>query len=229
MSCPARLSGSSGTTAPANRPSSRFLSGAYTADSGAIYINGEPVQIRTPRDARRQGIETIYQNLALADNLDATANVFFGRELVRRMGILDHDRMRVETRNVLDRLRVRIKSLKEQVANLSGGQRQAIAIGRAIYFDAKVLIMDEPTAALGPEETRNVADLIRNLKSEGVGIFLVSHDLHDVFDLSDRIAVLKTGRVVETVRTEHVTKDEVLGMIILGQRSASNGLLASRS
>lgn len=100
--------------------------------------------------------------------------------------------------------------------NLSGGQRQAIAIGRAIYFDAKVLIMDEPTAALGPQETEQVGDLIRQLKSQGLGIFLISHDLHDVFDLSDRITVLRHGRVVGTVRTSEVSKDEVLAMIILG-------------
>jgi D-xylose transport system ATP-binding protein len=199
----------------------KILSGAYTADSGEIRIDGVPVHLRSPRDARKHGIETIYQTLALADNLDASANVFFGRELVRRMSLLDHDSMRVETGKVLDRLRVRMKSLRSKVADLSGGQRQAVAIGRAIYFNAKVLIMDEPTAALGPEETKKVGDLIRNLKSEGVGIFLVSHDLHDVFDLSDRIAVLKTGKVVETVRTSEVTKDDVLSLIILGQRSAS--------
>jgi D-xylose transport system ATP-binding protein len=199
----------------------KILSGAYAADSGRILISGEPVQLRSPRDARRYGIETIYQTLALADNLDAAANVFFGRELTRQFGLLDHDNMRVETRKVLDRLKVRIKSLRAQVADLSGGQRQALAIGRAIHFNAKVLIMDEPTAALGPEETKKVGDLIRNLKREGVGIFLVSHDLHDVFDLSDRIAVLKTGKVVETVRTQDVTKDDVLSLIILGQRGSS--------
>jgi D-xylose transport system ATP-binding protein len=201
----------------------KILSGAYTADSGQILIDGEPVHMRSPRDAKRYGIETIYQTLALADNLDAAANVFFGRELTRRFGFLDHDHMRVETRKVLDRLKVRIKSLRSPVADLSGGQRQAVAIGRAIYFNAKVLIMDEPTAALGPEETKKVGDLIRTLKSEGAGIFLVSHDLHDVFDLSDRITVLKTGRVVETVNTKDVTKDEVLGMIILGQRPSGKG------
>jgi D-xylose transport system ATP-binding protein len=200
----------------------KMLSGAYTPDSGEIRVDGEPVQLRSPRDARRFGIETIYQTLALADNLDVPSNVFFGRELVRSFGFLDHDRMRVETQKVLDRLRVKIKSLRSQVSDLSGGQRQAIAIGRAIYFNAKVLIMDEPTAALGPEETKKVGDLIRSLKKEGVGIFLVSHDLHDVFDLSDRITVLKTGKVVETVRTSEVTKDEVLSMIILGQRRGLN-------
>ena len=196
----------------------KILSGACSADRGEIFIKGDKVQMRSPRDARRLGIETIYQSLALADNLDCAANVFFGRELTRGFGFLDGGAMQSETRKVLDRLRIQIRSLKERVANLSGGQRQALAIGRAIYFNARVLIMDEPTAALGPEETRKVGELIRQLKTEGVGILLISHDLHDVFDLSDRITVLKTGRVVETVRSCDVTKDEVLGMIILGKR-----------
>lgn len=207
----------------------KMLSGAYRPDSGEIRINGEAVALRSPRDARRYGIETIYQTLALADNLDAAANVFFGRELVRGIGVLDHDRMQVETRKVLDRLRVKIKSLRAQVSDLSGGQRQAIAIGRAIYFNAKVLIMDEPTAALGPEETEKVGELIRNLKREGVGIFLISHDLHDVFDLSDRITVLKNGKVVETVLTKEVTKDDVLSLIILGERYAGAQKIAALS
>ena len=207
----------------------KMLSGAYTPDSGEIRINGEAVALRSPRDARRYGIETIYQTLALADNLDAAANVFFGRELVRGIGVLDHDGMQVETRKVLDRLRVKIKSLRAQVSDLSGGQRQAIAIGRAIYFNAKVLIMDEPTAALGPEETEKVGELIRNLKREGVGIFLISHDLHDVFDLSDRITVLKNGKVVETVLTKEVTKDDVLSLIILGERYAGAQKIAALS
>ena len=197
----------------------KILSGAYNADHGEIFVRGQKVLMRSPRDARRLGIETIYQSLALADNLDCAANVFFGRELTTHLGFLDSGAMQSETRKVLDRLRIRIKSLKERVANLSGGQRQALAIGRAIYFNAKVLIMDEPTAALGLEETSKVGELIRQLKMEGVGIVLISHDLHDVFDLSDRITVLKTGRVVDTVRAQDVTKDQVLGMIILGQHS----------
>ena len=126
--------------------------------------------------------------------------------------------MASEIQGVLERLQIKIPSIREPVINLSGGQRQAVAIGRAIYFDAKFLIMDEPTAALGPQETRMVGDLIQRLKSEGIGIFLISHDIHDVFDLSDRITVLNGGQVVDTVRTQDVTKDQVLGMIILGKR-----------
>jgi D-xylose transport system ATP-binding protein len=198
----------------------KILAGVYTADSGQILINGRPVDIRSPRDARTYGIETIYQNLALADNLDATANLFLGREIVTPFGMLDEEAMEHQARQVLDRLKLRLPSLHEIVANLSGGQRQAVAIGRAIHFNARVLIMDEPTAALGPEETAKVGDLIRALAGEGIGIFLISHDIHDVFALSDRLSVLKNGRLVGTVRTGEVTKDEALAMIIMGERTA---------
>ena len=198
----------------------KILAGVYTADSGQILIDGRPVDIRSPRDARGHGIETIYQSLALADNLDATANLFLGREIVTPFGMLDEEAMEHQARKVLDRLRLRLPSLHEIVANLSGGQRQAVAIGRAIHFNARVLIMDEPTAALGPEETAKVGDLIRALAGEGIGIFLISHDIHDVFALSDRLSVLKNGRLVGTVRTDEVTKDEALAMIIMGERTA---------
>ena len=193
----------------------KVLSGAYQADSGQIFVGGNEVHIRNPQDAQAQGIETIYQTLALADNLDAVANVFLGREKINGV-VLNEDIMEVEARKTLDRLRVKIPSLRIPVANMSGGQRQTVAISRAIYFKAKTLIMDEPTAALGPEETRKVGELIKALKAEGVGIFLISHDLHDVFDLSDRLTVMKNGKVVGTVNTKDVTHDDVLGMIIAG-------------
>jgi len=130
---------------------------------------------------------------------------------------LNEDVMEAEARKVLDRLKLNLPSVKEKVSNMSGGQRQAIAIARALYFDAKVLIMDEPTAALGPQETAMVASLTKQLKTEGLGIFLISHDLHDVFDLADRISVLKNGKLVGTVNVEDVTQDEVLAMIIAGK------------
>lgn len=195
----------------------KILSGAYKADSGQILVEGHEVRINNPQDSQRQGIETIYQSLALADNLDAVANVFLGREKVNGV-TLNEDEMEVEARKVLDRLRVKIPSLRVPVSNMSGGQRQTVAIARAVYFKAKVLIMDEPTAALGPEETSKVSELIQALKNEGVGIFLISHDLHDVFDLADRCTVMKNGRVVGTVNTKDVTQDEVLGMIIAGTK-----------
>jgi D-xylose transport system ATP-binding protein len=194
----------------------KVLSGAYQADSGQIFVNGQEVHIRNPQDAQNQGIETIYQTLALADNLDAVANVFLGREKINGV-VLNEDIMEVEARKTLDRLRVKIPSLRIPVSNMSGGQRQTVAISRAIYFKAKTLIMDEPTAALGPEETQKVGELIKALKAEGVGIFLISHDLHDVFDLSDRLTVMKNGQVVGTVNTKDVTHDDVLGMIIAGK------------
>jgi D-xylose transport system ATP-binding protein len=193
----------------------KILSGAYRADAGQIRVSGQEVDIGSPHDSQRLGIETIYQTLALADNLDAVANVFLGREKVNGI-VLSEDEMEVEARKVLDRLKVKIPSLRVPVANMSGGQRQTVAIGRAVYFKAKCLIMDEPTAALGPEETQKVSELIQALKAEGVGIFLISHDLHDVFDLADRVTVMKNGRVVGTAKTSDVSQDDVLGMIIGG-------------
>jgi D-xylose transport system ATP-binding protein len=158
----------------------KILSGAYRPDSGEIRIRGEKADIATPRDAKRHGIETIYQTLALADNVDAAANIFLGRELVTGWGTLDDAAMEAETRKVMARLNPHFRRFKEPVRALSGGQRQSVAIARAIYFDARILIMDEPTAALGPAETKQVGDLVKELKKQGIGIFLISHDIHDV-------------------------------------------------
>jgi D-xylose transport system ATP-binding protein len=196
----------------------RALSGAHRPDSGEILIRGEPAQISNPRDAKSYGIETIYQTLALADNIDAPANLFLGRELMTRWGTLDDSAMEDQTRKVMARINKNFTNFTMPVKSLSGGQRQAIAIARAIHFEARILIMDEPTAALGPAETAQVRDQIRHLKDEGVGIFLVSHDIHDVFDLSERISVMYHGRIVDTVHKADITPDEVLGMIILGKR-----------
>ena len=194
----------------------RTLSGARPPDAGQILVNGQPITIGNPRDAKALGIETIYQTLALADNLDAPANVFLGRELTGT-GTLNDAAMESATRKVIGRLNPNFKNFKTPVLRLSGGQRQAVAIARAIHFNARALIMDEPTAALGPAETAQVHSLIRQLKSEGIGIFLVSHDIHDVFDLSERISVMYHGKLVGTVNKNDVTTDEVLGMIILGK------------
>jgi D-xylose transport system ATP-binding protein len=195
----------------------KILSGAYRADAGEIRVNGEVAHITSPRDAKKYGIETIYQTLALADNVDAAANIFLGREKVTRWGTLDDVAMEAETRQVMARLNPHFRRFKEPVRALSGGQRQSVAIARAIHFDARVLIMDEPTAALGPAETKQVGDLVLQLKAQGIGIFLISHDIHDVFDLADQITVMKNGRVVGTARVADITKDEALGMIILGK------------
>ncbi len=195
----------------------RALSGARPADSGEIKINGEPATINNPRDAKNYGIETIYQQLALADNIDAASNMFLGRELTTRFGSLDDAAMEAATRKVMGRLNPKFKNFKVPVKSLSGGQRQSVAIARAVHFNAKILIMDEPTAALGPAETAQVRELVTQLKNEGIGIFLISHDIHDVFDLADRISVMLQGKLVGTVDKTKVTKDEVLAMIIIGK------------
>jgi D-xylose transport system ATP-binding protein len=196
----------------------RVLSGAHPADSGEIRVEGKTVSIGNPRDAKGYNIETIYQTLALADNVDAPGNVFLGREITTRLGSLDDSSMENETRKVMGRLNPNFTRFKMPVRSLSGGQRQAVAIARAVYFNAKALIMDEPTAALGPMETAQVRNLIRQLKGEGIGIFLISHDIHDVFDLSDRISIMYHGRIVDTVNKADITPDEIVGMIILGKR-----------
>ncbi|OAM78592.1 ATP-binding cassette domain-containing protein [Devosia elaeis] len=195
----------------------KILSGAYRRDAGEIRINGETATINNPRDAKAYGIETIYQQLAVADNVDAAANLFLGREITTALGTLDDAAMESKAREVMGRLNPNFRRFKEPVKALSGGQRQSVAIARAILFNARILIMDEPTAALGPQETAQVGELIKQLKADGIGIFLISHDIHDVFDLADRVVVMKNGQVVGQAKTSDVTKDEVLGMIIMGK------------
>lgn len=196
----------------------KILSGAYQKDSGEILINGKPADIRSPRDARRYNIETIYQTLALADNLDAASNLFLGRELTTALGFVDDGRMEAETAKIMARLNPNFKKLKEPVSALSGGQRQSVAIARAVYFNAQILIMDEPTAALGVHETAMVADLIQELKKQGLGIFLISHDTREMLDLCDRVSVMKNGQLIGTERVEDVTEDDILSMIIMGKK-----------
>jgi len=195
----------------------KILSGAYQMDSGEIHVGGEKATINNPRDAKNYGIETLYQHLALHDNLDSAANVFMGREILTRYGTLDNTAMERAAAAVINRINPNFTTLKDPVLSLSGGQRQSIAIARALHFNAKVLVMDEPTAALGHNETRTFKELVLRLKSEGIGMFVISHDLHDVFDMSDRITVMSNGRRVGTRPTGEVTKDQVLGMIILGK------------
>jgi D-xylose transport system ATP-binding protein len=194
----------------------KILSGVFAADAGETRVDGEPVRISSPRDAKALGIETIYQNLALAETLDAVANLFLGREITDALGLLDDEAMEHAAMGTLARMKLRLPSLRSPVASLSGGQRQAVAIARAVHFDARVLIMDEPTAALGPEETRKVGELIRELAATGIGIVLISHDLHDVLGQAHRLAVMKGGRLVATCRPDAVSQDDVLAMIIAG-------------
>ena len=196
----------------------KTLSGAQKPDSGEIYIDGKPATIHGPMDAKQLGIETIYQTLALAENIDTPGNVFLGRELLTPVRTLDDSAMEDATRKVMKRLNPRFLNFKVPVESLSGGQRQSVAIAKAVQFNARILIMDEPTAALGPAETDVVRDLVRQLKTEGIGIFLISHDIHDVFDLADRISVMLQGDLVGTVKKDDVTMDEVLAMIIIGKK-----------
>lgn len=196
----------------------KCLSGAYHMDSGEIFIDGKRVNIRNTRDARTLNIETIYQTLALADNLDAASNLFLGREPVNSLGFVDDAKMEAETRKIMARLNPNFRKFGDPVSALSGGQRQSVAIARAVYFNARILIMDEPTAALGPQETQMVAELIHELKEQGLGIFLIEHDIHNVMQLCDRASVMKNGQLVGTVDVKKVTDEGILGMIILGKK-----------
>ncbi|MCG3268060.1 ATP-binding cassette domain-containing protein [Yoonia sp. I 8.24] len=195
----------------------KILAGAYKADEGEIFVDGKKVDINNPRDARAQNIETIFQTLALADNLDAASNLFLGREITTPLGLVDDAKMEAESRKIMARLNPNFNRFSEPVRSLSGGQRQSVAIARAVYFNARILIMDEPTAALGVHETAMVADLIKELKSQGLGIFLISHDTREMMELCDRVSVMKNGQMIGNERVEDVTEDDILSMIIMGK------------
>ncbi|HKI57066.1 MAG TPA: ATP-binding cassette domain-containing protein [Trueperaceae bacterium] len=197
----------------------KMVSGVYQPTSGDIRFLGKPVQISGPALARDLGIETIYQDLALADNLDAAANIFLGREVKRRflggfVTTLNEAHMHAETEKALSTLDIHIPSLKAEILTLSGGQRQAIAITRAHYWDAKLMIMDEPTNNLGVVEQRKVLDLIRRLRDRGIPVILISHTMHDVFAVSDRIVVLHRGRKVAEKRTAETDQEDVVRYMI---------------
>lgn len=195
----------------------KILIGAYEATEGQIYYRGTPVEINNPHDAHELGIEIIYQNLALCDNLGVAENVLLGR-WPRRWGLfVDSAAMKNKTHDVLDRMGIAVKSLGQEVANLSGGKRQTVAIARAISFDPDVLIMDEPTANLSPEASDHVLALADRLREEGVSIIMITHRLSEIFGVTDRISVLRRGELVGTVNTEDVTEDDVLELIISGK------------
>ena len=197
----------------------KIMSGAVTRDSGTILFAGQEAHVDSPRAAKTLGIETVYQDLALADNLDVPANVFLGRELTHKgllRGFLDLGKMEEEARRLLGRLKINIPSTRQKVRSMSGGQRQSIAIARSVYFNAKVVILDEPTAALGVEETRKVYDLVREMRTHGLAVLMISHNMNHVFEHADRITVMKTGRVVGTRRTVETSHEEILRMIVTG-------------
>ncbi len=207
----------------------KILCGVHMADAGKILVDGSPVHITGPRDARNYGIEVIYQDLALVDEFNVVANVYLGKELTSSIGeqntsILDERRMREGTKSVLERVKMFIPDIRQRVYYLSGGQRQGVAIGRAVNATQKirVLIMDEPTAALGVEEKEKVLNLIRTLIEQHVAIVVISHNLEDVFQVADRVTVLRNGRRVTTVPASQVSRQDVVGYIVGAEAGASS-------
>jgi ABC-type sugar transport system ATPase subunit len=191
-----------------------ILSGVFQPDRGEIRISGEPVQVRNPHMARNLGIATVFQNLALVDARDVACNLFLGREPTRWRYFVKRRKMREDARKVITDLRVNVPSVTAEAGQLSGGQRQSLAIGRATSQQGRVIIMDEPTAALGVKESRKVLDLILRLKARGIGIVVISHNMRHVFSVSDRIMVLRHGRVAGVRRKGETTPDEIVKLIV---------------
>lgn len=197
----------------------KMISGVYQPDGGELYFNGEKIPFDGPRAMRDRGIETIYQDLALAENLDVGSNIFLGREIKRPylggvIHTLDRRKMQDESAQVLDRLDIHIPSLKQQIRNLSGGQRQTVAIARSIYWNARVMIMDEPTAALGVSEQRKVLTLVRTLCTQGVPVIIISHNMQDVFAVADRIIVMRRAKKVGERMAASTTPDEIVSLMV---------------
>ncbi len=191
----------------------KIVSGVYPPDYGAITIEGETVAMASASMVRSHGIEVVYQDLALADQQTVYMNMFLGRELTTRIGLLDRKTMIDETRRLLDELDVRIPSPHAIVRNLSGGQRQGVAIARATHWAKKLILLDEPTAALGVEETAKVEKIVQSLKARNIGVLLISHSLDQVFRLADRICVLRRGKQIGIRETARTDKNEIIGMI----------------
>ncbi len=198
----------------------KCVSGVYRADEGRILFNGHDITDASPSKVRELGIETIYQDLALAENLDVGANVFLGKEREKRLlgliPVTDDEYMRREAAGVLDRLDIHIPSLKQKLVRLSGGQRQAVALARALYWDARLIIMDEPTAALGVPEQRKVLALVKTLREQGIPVIIISHTMQDVMEVADRMVVLRRGRKVAEVPRSEATVDLLVKHIVGG-------------
>lgn len=198
----------------------KAISGVYAPSGGEILLKGKPVTFASPQEARDQGIETIYQDLALADNLSIGANIFLGREPMRKalgfLPVLDRAKMAEAAKTTMALLDFHVSRLDAPVSNFSGGQRQAVAIGRAVYWNAQILIMDEPTAALGVPEQRKVIQLIHQLKAQGRGVIFISHNLQDIFAVADRIVVLRRGVQAGERRIADTTHDEVVKLMVGG-------------
>jgi D-xylose transport system ATP-binding protein len=201
----------------------KCVAGIYPMDHGQVRFRGQPVTIHSPKEAADLGIEVVYQDLALADNLDIVQNMFLGRERGSSW-LMDESSMEKAARQTLASLSVRtVKSVRTPVASLSGGQRQTVAIAKAVLWDSKVVLLDEPTAALGVAQTRQVLDLVRRLAEQGLGVVLISHNMADVFEVADRISVLYLGRLVADLPVKETTHSQVVELITAG-RSGDLGL-----
>jgi D-xylose transport system ATP-binding protein len=203
----------------------KCVAGIHAADSGEILFEGEPVSISTPKDAARLGIEVVYQDLALCDNLDVVQNMYLGREAHDAFQRLREPEMAQRTAETLKSLAVTtIRSIRQQVATLSGGQRQSVAVARSVMWNSKLVILDEPTAALGVAQTEQVLELVRRLGSQGLGVMLISHNLHDVFETADRISVLRLGRNVGVFERRQTTQQAVVEAITAGAPTKVSGI-----
>jgi len=204
----------------------KCISGVYQPDHGQVFWEGAPVHVRSTRDASRLGIETVYQDLALCDNLDIVQNMFLGRELLRSR-LLDEDDMERRAAKTLAGLRVTsVRSIRQPVRSLSGGQRQSVAVAKAVMWNSKLVIMDEPTAALGVNQTRQVLDLVKRLRDQGLAVMVISHNLNDVFEVADRIAVLYLGRMVIQDKASAFDRQSVVEYMTTGGMSRGGGQAA---
>src|SRR4051812_25170815 len=195
----------------------KSIAGIHAFDEGEVLFDGKPVQIHGPKDAARLGIEVVYQDLALCDNLDVVQNMYLGREAHDALQRLNEPTMERRTAETLKSLSVTtISSVRQTVATLSGGQRQSVAVARSVMWNSRIVILDEPTAALGVAQTRQVLDLVRRLAEQGLAVVIISHNLHDVFEVADRITVLRLGRDVGVYERTKTTQQEIVGAITAG-------------
>jgi D-xylose transport system ATP-binding protein len=202
----------------------KCIAGIYPIDSGEIVFDGQPVNIHGPKDAARLGIEIVYQDLALADNLDVVQNMFLGREETTSLLRLDETRMEARAAETLKSLSVTtIRSVRQTVAGLSGGQRQSVAVAKAVMWNSRVVILDEPTAALGVAQTRQVLELVKRLGEQGLAVILISHNLHDIFEVADSITVLRLGQNVAEYKRSETNQQQVVEAITAGQLSTVPG------
>ncbi|CAN5834792.1 ATP-binding cassette domain-containing protein [soil metagenome] len=201
------------------------VAGIHPFDEGEVRFEGEQVDITSPADSAALGIEVVYQDLALADNLDAVQNMYLGREVGGRFGLLDEERMERAAADTMHDLAVTtMSSVRQRVAGLSGGQRQSVAVAKAVMWNSKVVILDEPTAALGVAQTRQVLDLVKRLGDQGLGVIVITHNLHDVFEIADRVAVLRLGQMVATFAAGDTTQQEIVEAITAGELKEIPGM-----